>query len=77
MDNKFAVAIGLGLEMGFMIALPLVGFLLVGIWIDKKLDTMPLFTVIFVIISLVSVVAELRYIILPLLEKRSQNKDKK
>jgi F0F1-type ATP synthase assembly protein I len=62
------------MEMGFFIAAPLIVFLLAGLWLDKKFQTIPLFTIIFIVISLVSVVVELRYIILPLLEKRSQKK---
>ena len=77
-QKKFAAAIVVGTEMGMMIAASLVGFLLVGLWLDKKYDTIPLFTIIFVIASMFSVAVELRYIILPILEKRSQNnKDKK
>jgi len=75
-QKKFASAIALGSQMGLMIAFSLVGFLLAGIWLDRKFGTMPLFTVLFVVISMVSVAAEMRYIILPILEKRSQNKDK-
>lgn len=76
-QKKFAAAIVVGSEMGIMIAVSLVGFLLVGLWLDKKYDTIPLFTIVFVIASMFSVAMELRYIILPILEKRSQNnKDK-
>lgn len=76
-QKKFAAAIVVGSEMGIMIAVSLVGFLLVGLWLDKKYDTIPLFTIVFVIASMFSVAMELRYVILPILEKRSQNnKDK-
>ena len=76
-QGKLAAAIALGSQMGFMIAISLVGFLLAGIWLDQKFGTMPLFTVIFVVASMFSVAAEMRYIILPILEKRSQNKKDK
>ena len=76
-QKKFAVAMVVGTEMGLMIAVSLVGFLLAGLWLDKKFGTIPLFTIIFVVASLFSVAAELRYIILPILEKRSQSQDKK
>jgi F0F1-type ATP synthase assembly protein I len=73
-QKKFAAAIVVGTEMGLMIALSLVGFLLAGLWLDRKFGTIPLFTIIFVVASMFSVAAELRYIILPILEKRSQDK---
>jgi hypothetical protein len=76
-NNKLFAGVGIGLEMGFLIALPLVMFLLAGLWLDKKFQTIPLFTIVFIIISLASVVVELRYIIMPLLEKRSQKKSTK
>lgn len=75
-QKKFAAAMVVGTEMGLMIAVSLVGFLLAGLWLDKKFGTIPLFTIIFVVASLFSVAAELRYIILPILEKRSQSQDK-
>ncbi len=75
--KKFAAAMVVGTEMGLMVAVSLVGFLLAGLWLDKKFGTIPLFTIIFVVASMFSVAAELRYIIMPILEKRSQNnKDK-
>lgn len=75
--KKFAAAIVVGTEMGLMIALSLVGFLLVGLWLDRRQGTLPLFTIIFIIASMFSVALELRCVILPILEKRSQsNKDK-
>jgi F0F1-type ATP synthase assembly protein I len=75
--KKLAAAMVVGTEMGLMIAISLVGFLLAGLWLDKRLGTIPLFTIIFVVASMFSVAAEMRYIILPILEKRSQSKDNK
>lgn len=75
--NKSLEAIALGSQLGLAIAVSLVVFLLVGVWLDKKFGTMPLFTIISVILSMVAVVLQVRYIILPILEKRSRNnKDK-
>jgi len=68
----------LGLELGFAIAIPLVGFLLIGLWIDRKIGTLPVFMVVFLLAGLVTIVIEVRYLIMPFLEKRSQGKkDKK
>lgn len=62
----------LGLELGFLIALPLAGCLLAGLWLDKRFGTLPLFTIVFIIASLFASVLEVVKIILPFLEKRSQ-----
>jgi F0F1-type ATP synthase assembly protein I len=71
-QNKLALAMALGLELGFAMAIPLVVFLLLGIWFDRKLGTMPLFTIVLLLAGLVAVVVEVRYLIMPFLEKRSQ-----
>lgn len=65
---------GLGLELGFMIVIPLVGFMLLGLWADKSFHTLPLFTIIGLIIGLISSIVEVIKVILPFLEKRSQKK---
>ncbi len=75
--RNFFYAASLGLELGFLIAVPLVVFLLVGLFIDRKLGTLPLFLIIFLILSTISTFFEIRYLILPFLEKRSQKKDNK
>ena len=63
----------LGMELGFAMAAPLVGFLLFGLWLDKIFLTIPLFTIIFLLVGLAAVVVEVRYLIMPFLEKRSQS----
>jgi len=77
-DNKetknFFYAISLGLELGFLIVLPLVVFLLIGLFLDKKFHTFPIFLISFIIFSLISAAIGTRYLILPFLEKRSQNR---
>ncbi len=41
MDKQFH-ALGIALEMGYLIALPLVGFALAGVFLDTALNTKPL-----------------------------------
>jgi F0F1-type ATP synthase assembly protein I len=77
MENNLARAMVLGLELGFAIASPLIVFLLIGVWLDHKIGTMPLFVIIFLLVGLIAVVLEVRYLIVPFLEKRSQNKNSK
>lgn len=73
--SKIFYAISLGLEMGFLVAIPLVVFLFVGALLDKKFQTTPLFLAVSVILSFVVMLLELRFFILPFVEKRSQKKD--
>ncbi|MFA6376707.1 MAG: AtpZ/AtpI family protein [Candidatus Paceibacterota bacterium] len=73
-QNMLARAMAVGLELGFAIAVPLVGSLLFGLWLDRTIGTAPLFMIIFLLTGLAAVVAEVRYLIMPFLEKRSQKK---
>lgn len=68
----FAYAASLGLELGFMIAVPLVIFLLGGLYLDKKFGTLPLFLIIALVLNMIVSVIEVKKLILPFLEKRSQ-----
>lgn len=72
--NQFFRALSLGLELGFLIVAPLVGFLLLGLFLDRKLGTTPIFLISLVILSLIVSFVEVRLLILPFLEKRSQTK---
>ncbi len=69
---KFFYAVSLGVELGFLIAVPLIIFLLAGLYFDRKLGTMPLFTIVALLLNSVVTVFEVKNLILPFLEKRSQ-----
>jgi len=73
--NNVARAMAVGLELGFAIAIPLVGFLLFGLWLDRRVGTAPLFMIVFLLAGLATVVIEVKQLILPFLEKRSQKKE--
>ncbi len=73
--KEFFYALSLGLELGFLIVAPLVGFLLLGLFLDKKLGTAPIFLISLILLSLIAVFFEIRLLILPFLEKRSQSKN--
>ncbi len=49
---KFFYLLSLALQLGFFIVIPLIGFLFLGIFLDKKLSTSPLFTIILFIFGL-------------------------
>ena len=72
-QNLLARAMVLGLELGLAMAVPLAVFLLLGLWLDKKFGTMPLFVIIGLLAGLIAVFVEVKQLILPFLEKRSKN----
>jgi len=73
-DSNFSRAIVLGSEIGFLISLPLISFLLLGIFLDKKFNTFPLFLISSVILSLIVTIFNIYHLILPFLEKRPKIK---
>lgn len=70
--KSFLYALGLGTQMGLLVALPLIVFLFLGIFLDKKFDTAPLFLISLVIFSIVVTIFDVRFLILPFIEKNSQ-----
>ena len=75
--SNLLYALSLGMKLGLSIAAPLVIFLLAGLWLDDKIGTSPLFLIIFVLLSFVAVFLNIRYLILPFLEKRSKKENNK
>jgi F0F1-type ATP synthase assembly protein I len=69
-------AISLASQLGFMIAIPLVGFLFLGLYIDKKLNTLPIFLISSIVLSIVFIPLEIRYLLMPFLDKKVVKKDK-
>jgi F0F1-type ATP synthase assembly protein I len=65
--------IALGGELGFLIAFPLVACILLGLWIDKKLNTFPLLLVVMLLLGIVLTIVNVYKIVIPFLEKRSDN----
>ena len=51
--SKWSLA-GIALEMGFIIALPLVVFALLGKWIDARLHTFPWITLVSIVLAVTS-----------------------
>ncbi|HOA47606.1 MAG TPA: AtpZ/AtpI family protein [Candidatus Pacearchaeota archaeon] len=69
-SNNFFYAVSLGLEMGFLIALPLVIFLILGVFLDKKFETFPFYLISAIILGLVFTFLDVYYFILPFLTKK-------
>jgi F0F1-type ATP synthase assembly protein I len=65
--------ITLGSELGFLIALPIVICIFLGLWIDKKLNTFPLVLLASILVGIVLTIVNVYKIVIPFLEKRSDN----
>jgi len=63
----------MGSQLGFLIAFPLVICVLIGVMIDKKLNTFPWFLLLMVLVGIGLTVVDVYKVIIPFLEKRSVN----
>jgi F0F1-type ATP synthase assembly protein I len=70
--QNLVYALGLGMQFGLMVAATLALFLLGGVYLDKVLRTKPLFMILGIIIGFIGAGMEVRYVVLPFLEKRSK-----
>jgi F0F1-type ATP synthase assembly protein I len=76
--NNIWYAVGTGTQLGFLIAMPIVICLIIGVAIDKKFHTTPLYILIFLTLGIILTIADVYKLILPFLEKRSlTNKEDK
>ena len=75
--KSFGQALFLGSELGFLIALPLVVCILLGLFFDQKFDKFPVFLLMFIFIGIVLTIIDVYKLVLPFLEKRSLNKNNK
>jgi F0F1-type ATP synthase assembly protein I len=72
--QNLAYALSLGMQFGLMVAGTLALFLLGGVYLDKFLRTKPLFMILGIVMGFIGAGMEVRYVVLPFLEKRSKNK---
>jgi len=63
-------AVAMGTEIGFLIAIPLIVCILLGIYIDNILSTIPAVTIFSVIAGMWLVYIDMKYLIIPILEKK-------
>ena len=61
------------MELGLIISAPLVGFLLLGVWIDRKLETFPLFLILGILAGMATAILVVYKIIIPYLDKKVRN----
>lgn len=66
----------LGLKIGLLVTIPLIGFLLLGVWMDTKFDTFPIYLIMGIVVGLASAVFLVYKIIIPYINKKvNNNKD--
>ena len=72
-NNKFQTwyAISLAFQLGFLIAIPLGGFVLLGIWGDQILHSSPAMLILSVIIGIAITIYETYHFILPLIKENA------
>ena len=68
--NNFKVfyALSLAFQLGFLIAVPIVVFLLLGIWADNYFRTQPLLMIIGLLIGFVITIYEVHHLLKPLVK---------
>ena len=70
-NTNLGYVIFLATEMGFLIALPLVLCIFLGLFFDQKSGKFPLFTLSFVLIGIVLTIIDVYKLVVPFIEKRS------
>jgi F0F1-type ATP synthase assembly protein I len=73
-NKNFGYALSIGMQLGFMIALPLIICMVAGIFIDKKLGTFPIFLILSVFIGMALTIISIYKSVLPFLEKKGRFK---
>jgi len=73
--NKFKVlyALSLAWQMGFLIAVPLAGFILLGMFIDNNLATYPFFVIIGAVLGIAITFYEAYHWMAPFLEDKEKD----
>ena len=70
--NNFKIfyAISLAWQLGFIIAIPLVVFVFLGFWVDKFLNTSPLFIILGILTGMTITVYEIYQMLVPLIKNK-------
>ena len=74
--NKFYFfyALSIAFQLGFFIAIPIVLFIIGGVFLDKIFHSFPLFLIICVVLSLVFTIFTVIDLLLPFLKKHKNRK---
>ena len=66
---KFLTALSFAWQLGLLVVIPLGGFLLLGRWLDKILNTFPLLMISGIIAGLIISVFSVYHSLLPIIKK--------
>jgi len=79
MTSKNRNTIYLGLKFGLLITVPMIGFLLLGLWVDRTLETFPIYLIVGGLVGIFSAFLIVYKGIIPYLNKKfiNNNKDNK
>ena len=70
---KFSYALSIATQLGFMIAASIGGFLALGLWLDVKTGSSPLFLLIGIFVGIALTVYEVHHMIQPLIRPDDEN----
>jgi len=70
-DFKFWYALSLAWQLGFLIIVPIVGFMALGIWLDAVVSTPPLFLLIGLVIGIGITAYEVYHSLFPFLNRHA------
>ncbi|RMD60891.1 AtpZ/AtpI family protein [Candidatus Parcubacteria bacterium] len=71
---KVWYAFSLAWQLGFIIAVPIGLFLLLGMWADKTLGTHPLLLLVGIATGIATTIYEVYHTIMPLLEEKNKSR---
>ena len=71
--GKLFYSISLAIQMGLIIAIPLTLILFLGIYLDKRFNTLPFLTILFTILALIFVYFELKILLFPFFKKEKEH----
>ncbi|MCD6412290.1 AtpZ/AtpI family protein [bacterium] len=67
--KQVSYALFLAFQLGFLIVVPLIGFLFLGIFLDKKFNSSPIFLLLSIFLSFIFLFFEIRHFLLPIIRK--------
>ncbi len=75
-DNfKTFYALSLAWQLGFLIAIPIGGFLFLGVWADKFFKTEPLLLIVGILTGIIITVYEIYHLFIPLIKNSDKKND--
>jgi len=67
---KLWYAISFAFQLGFIVVFPIVGFIVLGLWIDRAFNSTPLLLIVGVFVGFAVTVYEVYHFLIPLIESK-------